>query len=97
MQSLIQLTMKMILPLFISILLLLNFSSAQAQENKAAISAETEECLMCHSELHPGLVQSWQNGRHAHVSPKQALEKDLLSKRISTEDIERAFLNTAVG
>ena len=29
------------------------------------ISAQTEECLGCHSELHPGLVASWLKSRHS--------------------------------
>jgi len=68
-----------------------------AQENKPLISPETEECLECHAELHPGLVKSWENGKHSHVTPKQALAKDKLFKRISTDIIDERLMNTVVG
>jgi len=88
--------MKLILSsLFIS--LLLSFGGSFTQENKSLVSSETEECIACHTELHPGLVQSWSNGRHSQVSPNQAIEKDKLSRRISTEVIDVKLLNTVVG
>lgn len=68
-----------------------------SQDNTPAISPETEECLGCHSELHPGIVESWKDGRHSHVTPAQALAKDKLSRRISTEVIDEKLLNTVVG
>ena len=89
--------MKFILSILLTNLILLSFSVSFTQEKKAIISSETEDCLGCHTELHPGLVQSWNDGRHAHVSPKQALEKDKLSRRISTEIIDKKLLNTVVG
>ena len=39
------------------------------------ISKETQECLNCHSQYHPGLVQDWMHSLHSHVTPEQALKK----------------------
>lgn len=82
--------------LFISFFLL-NFIESYAQKNKTSISPETEECLGCHTELHPGLVKSWENGRHSFVTPAQALAKEKINRRISTEIIDKSLLNTVVG
>lgn len=89
--------MRLILSSLFTLLLLLVFFISFAQENKSIISPETEECLGCHTELHPGLVKSWENGRHSQISPKQAFEKDKLSRRISTEVIDVKLLNSVVG
>lgn len=88
--------MKPNLSLFFTCLVLLISPICFSQES-GTISSETEECIMCHAEIHPGMVESWRDGRHAHVTPKQALEKDALSKRISTDLIDEKLLNQVVG
>jgi len=61
------------------------------------ISPETEECLDCHSVVHPGIVASWKAGRHAHTTPAQALKKDTLARRVSSEDIDAKRKHVVVG
>ena len=68
----------------------------EAQEN-SNVSPETEECLGCHKELHPGIVKSWSDGRHSKVTVKQALEKEKLSSRISSTPTNEKLLNVVVG
>jgi len=61
------------------------------------LSDETEDCLSCHSELHPGLVSSWMQSRHSRVSPEEGLGRSALERRISAEDIPESLRQTAVG
>lgn len=89
--------MKLIYTLLITLLLQFIFFESFAQDNNIIISPETEDCLGCHTELHPGLVKSWYNGVHSQISPKQALKKDNLSRKISTEVIDEKLLNNVVG
>ncbi len=71
--------------------------SLQVQAQELPLSEQTEECLGCHSELHPGLVASWLQSRHSKVSPAEALEKPELQRRVSSTNIEEDLLQTAVG
>lgn len=61
------------------------------------LSAETEECLGCHAELHPGLVSSWQQSRHSKTTPAEALLKPALQSRVSSKDIPSELHKTVVG
>jgi hypothetical protein len=88
--------MKLILaPLFTS--LLFHFSASPTLEDEPLISKETEECLACHIELHPGLVKSWEISKHSQISPKLALANEKLSRKISTEIIPENLQNIVVG
>ncbi len=72
---------------------LCSFSFADEMMN----SDETEECLGCHTELHPGLVGSWLKSRHAHNSPLQALAKPKLERRVSAKAIPDELQQVSVG
>ena len=61
------------------------------------ISDSTQECLDCHSEFHPGIVQDWRNSRHARITPKNALTVDKLKKRMSSTSGPEVLQNHAVG
>jgi len=63
----------------------------------AEVSGQTEECLMCHASITPGIVADWQNSRHAQVTPAEALEKDKLSRRVSAREIPDEYLNVSIG
>ena len=67
----------------------------QAQEMKT--SEETDECLACHSEIQPGLVESWYQSRHSKITPGQALQKALLERRISADKIDSSLIWVTVG
>ena len=69
--------------------------SAQAQG--VQLSAETEECLTCHTDTHPGLVASWQKSRHSTITPAQALKKTELERRISSSALNSSRPSVAVG
>jgi hypothetical protein len=61
------------------------------------ISDATQECLDCHIEFHPGLVQDWRNSRHARMTPKKALTVDKLKKRMSSTSVPEVLQNRVVG
>ena len=49
------------------------------------VSGQTSGCLGCHESATPGIVADWRASRHSHVSPKEALDKPALERRISSE------------
>ncbi len=61
------------------------------------VSKETQECLNCHSEYNPGLVQDWMHSLHSQVTPEQALKKRPLERRISSENIPDSLKGVVVG
>ena len=67
------------------------------QANSGAISEETETCLECHSTLHPGIVQDWMKSRHAKITPKEALKKRKLERRISVTQVPEELATVSVG
>ena len=79
------------------VIMLLSVLSLSVQAQELRLSEQTEECLGCHSELHPGLVASWMRSRHSKVSPAEALQKPELQRRVSSVDIETELQQTAVG
>jgi cytochrome c553 len=65
--------------------------------DEVPISDATQECLECHSELHPAIVQDWQNCRHFRITPQKAMATDKLQKRMSSVSIPDELQNYAVG
>jgi hydroxylamine dehydrogenase len=61
------------------------------------ISKETQECLNCHSQYHPGLVQDWMHSLHSQVTPEQALKKRPAERRVSSESIPDSLKGVVVG
>jgi hydroxylamine dehydrogenase len=64
---------------------------------RAADSAATEDCLSCHATLHPGILGDWKMSRHARTTPKEALQKPVRERRISSEKIPDNLLNNSIG
>jgi ssDNA-binding Zn-finger/Zn-ribbon topoisomerase 1 len=61
------------------------------------LSKETEECLGCHRELHPGLVASWEKSRHSRITPAAALLKEPTGRRVSADTIAGPLREVVVG
>ncbi len=61
------------------------------------ISDATSECLDCHASLHPGIVQDWQNSRHAKTTPQAALAVEGLGRKVSSRKIPAELTGTSVG
>ena len=71
--------------------------AASPAAGEIQISDSTQECLDCHSEFLPGIVQDWRNSRHAKMTPKKALTADKLKKRMSSTSVPEVLQNHAVG
>jgi len=74
--------------------LLTPLTHAQVQQN---ISENTEACLSCHSQLHPGIVAEWKKSRHANTTPMEGLKRPKLERRISNEKVPSSFSKNVVG
>ena len=62
-----------------------------------APSGNTEECLSCHTSLHPGIVGDWLKSRHALGTPGEAQKKSELERRVSSTGIPENLADTSVG
>jgi hypothetical protein len=70
---------------------------AAASASAPPVSKETQECLNCHSEYNPGLVQDWMHSLHSQVTPAQALKKRPLERRVSSDNIPDSLKDVVVG
>jgi len=60
-------------------------------------SAATEECLGCHTGLHPGLVEGWKKSRHAGTTPGQAATAEGLARKVTGQGIPETLQGVTVG
>jgi hypothetical protein len=74
---------------------LLNAGSTQSVE--VPVSNDTQDCLSCHEDLHPGIVAAWRESRHARITPAEAMQVKGLGLKVSSTEIPQGFLNVAVG
>lgn len=81
-------------PILAVFLILLASAAAYAA---APVSDATEECLMCHTLYHPGIVEDWKKSRHALVTPKAALAVKGLALKVSAASVTSELQTTAVG
>jgi len=92
---------------FIIPLFLISYTStvmtASADEEKAEVAAEiplspaTRTCIGCHSNITPGIVKDWLTSRHSKITASAALEKPLLEKRVSADNLPKDLAGYAVG
>jgi hypothetical protein len=61
------------------------------------VSDATSECLDCHEVVSPGIVADWRRSRHAATTPAEALKKNKLEKRVSSEKIPDELSGVVVG
>jgi len=69
---------------------------APARAN-APLSEATETCLGCHLFSTPGIVADWMESLHANVTPKEALDKSSLEKRVSADQFPEELADRVVG
>lgn len=79
----------------LSIILIL-YASAAAY-SAAPVSEATEECLMCHTIYHPGIVEDWKKSRHALITPKEAIAVNGLALKVSAKSVPTELQAVAVG
>lgn len=70
---------------------------SQTADQTSQPSADTKVCISCHQMVHPGIVSDWRNSRHSKLSPKMAIQKPSLERRVSTEIIPATMADNAVG
>jgi hydroxylamine dehydrogenase len=70
---------------------------AASPKKQIVVSSASQDCLSCHRELTPGLVQDWENSRHARMTPREGLKKAKLERRVSSEKIPAPLAGTVVG
>ena len=80
-----------------SFCLCLSLLSLSIVRAEPPLSPETEECLDCHADYHPGLVADWRASRHARTTPAAALQQPERERRISSAEIPAGLRATAVG
>lgn len=73
------------------------FALSSARAARAPVSEATEECLACHSSIHPGIVADWRNSRHAEIAPETALAVAGLARKVSAPLVPESLAKTAVG
>jgi len=64
---------------------------------EAPLSDASQECLDCHASIHPGMVEGWQESRHALITPKQALGVEEIARKVSSSSIPDQLQTVAVG
>ena len=57
---------------WIALFSFLVLSSPHVLGAEISVSDATTECMDCHVEIHPGIVQDWQKSRHAKTTPQKA-------------------------
>lgn len=78
----------------IFVIMLFALPGAYGQER---VSPATEECLGCHSTIHPGIVSSWQKSRHAAVTLAEAAGQQGPDRKVSPRDVPDEVAKFAVG
>ncbi len=68
-----------------------------ALSDEPPMSSATQECLNCHGSMHPGIVESWQQSRHALTVPSKAAEAPNLSRKVSAENLPDELKGVSVG
>jgi len=65
--------------------------------DEVPISEATQECIGCHESIHPGIVEEWNAGRHAMLTPATAMKVKGLGLKVSSPSIPEGLANVAVG
>lgn len=63
----------------------------------AAVSADSEACVGCHTTVTPGIVADWAKSGHARVSPQEAAGKGTLERMVSFEKPPEKLGGNSVG
>jgi hypothetical protein len=82
----------------VMISILIGFLTAETSlAAEAAISEATGECIDCHASIHPGLVEDWQNSRHAMITPQKAMAVEGNARKVSSTSVPENLQNVVVG
>ncbi len=82
----------------VTILILVSFFGATtAISAEVAISEATAECIDCHASIHPGIVNDWQNSRHAGITPQSAMTVEGVARKVSSKSVPESLQKVVVG
>ena len=73
------------------------FAAGTTLAAEAAISEATAECIDCHASIHPGIVNDWQNSRHAIITPQKAMAVKGVARKVSSKSVPEGLQNVVVG
>jgi hypothetical protein len=82
---------------FYLILFFLIFNQRTLFGEPVNISEKTRLCLDCHATYTPGIVEDWKKSLHSQTTPKEALKKAELERRVSNPDIPGDLTEIVVG
>ena len=85
-------TTAMIIWIFIGVI-----SAGAGISAEVPISDATSECIDCHSSFQPGIVNDWQNSRHAKITPKEAMAVEGVARKVSSTTVPENLSNVVVG
>ena len=73
------------------------FAAGTTPAAEVAISEATSECIDCHASIHPGIVEDWQNSRHAVITPQKAMAVEGVARKVSSTSVPEELQNVVVG
>jgi glutathione S-transferase len=82
--------------LLLAVLAIFGGSEAFCRENPP-ISADTQNCLMCHQDISPNIYANWKKSRMSQTTPAKAQEKPELERRVSFESRPEGMAEVVVG
>jgi len=71
--------------------------SGTAISAEVPISEASAECIDCHSSHQPGIVNDWQNSRHAQITPKGAMAVEGVARKVSSKVVPENLQKVVVG
>jgi hydroxylamine dehydrogenase len=75
----------------------IDFTNKIIQTDSVSLSPQTEECIICHASIHPGIVADWSNSLHSKTSPVLSFKKDEINRRISNTELPDTLKEYTVG
>jgi len=70
---------------------------AKAGAKKTLISDDSQTCIECHSQVTPGIVESWRQGLHSMSTPTQSMKKDEAHGGLTSKDVPESMRGHVVG
>ncbi len=69
----------------------------KTEEAGVPLSGQTQECIDCHQQYTPGIVEGWLTSKHAEATPEMALKAPELERKVSSDSIPESLLKVTVG
>ncbi len=80
-----------------SLFVMILMAVGPAQSSETNVSDATQECLDCHGVFHPGIVADWEKSRHGRTTPKAALAREGMMRRLSSDNVPEPLRANRVG